>query len=84
MRSTIFLWNVVGKATYIFLIGIIPLQRHFNTNAIFSLYGEMENVIQMGFALVNIFHKLRQTAFVVKHMFCMNTLVTQNNAHARV
>ena len=43
------------KATYVFLIGIIPLQRNFNTNAIFSLVVKWKIVIQMGFALVNIF-----------------------------
>ena len=34
MGTTIALWNVIGKAEYIFLIRIIPLQRYFNTNPI--------------------------------------------------
>ena len=39
--------NIIGKAAYIFLIRIIPLQCHFNTYSIFSLSGEMENFIQV-------------------------------------
>ena len=81
MCSAVFLWNIVGKATHVFLIRIVPLQSHFHPNAIFSLRSEVENVIQMVFALIDIFYKLRQTTFVVIHVFEVDTLITQNNTH---
>ena len=84
MGTAIFLRNIVGKAAYIFLIRIIPLQRNFNSNAIFCLHGKMENIIQMVFAFVNIFHELRQTTFIVIDMFQVNTLIFQDNTYTGI
>ncbi len=79
MGTTIFLRNIIGKAAYIFLIRIIPLQRHFNTYSIFSLSGEMENFIQVIFTFIDIFNKFGQTTFIVKYMFKVNAFIAQNN-----
>ena len=76
MRSTIFLRNIIGKAAYIFLIAIIPLQCHFNTNAVISIHGKVKDVIQMSFAFVNVFYKLRQTTFIVVNVFQINPFIT--------
>ena len=51
--------NVIGKATYTFLITIIPLQRNSNPNTIVSSNGKMKNIIQMVFTFVNIFNEFR-------------------------
>ena len=68
MRSAVFLRDIIGKAQHIFLIGFIPLQSDFNTNAIICIHSEMENFIQMGFTLVDIFDKFRQTTLKIKYM----------------
>ena len=85
MRTTILLRDVVGKATYIFLIRIIPLQCDFYRNTVISLRSsKMENIIQVSFAFVNIFNELRQTAFIIKDMLGINAFVTQHNTHTCV
>ena len=77
MRTTIFLWNIVGKAADIFLITIIPLQGHFYRNPSFSIFRrEVKDIIQVGFTLIDIFYKFRQTTFIIKYMFSIDTFIT--------
>ncbi len=87
MRTAVALWNVVGKAVNVFLVAIIPLHRHFNTDAVraFRLWNiEMEYIVQCGFVGVDVFNKRTQTTFVLENIFFAIALVFQNNTHARV
>ena len=84
MRTTILLRDVVGKAAYIFLIRIIPLQCHFYPDPVLRHRSKMEDIIQVSFALIDIFHKFRQTTFIIKYIFRINAFITQYDTHTGI
>ena len=76
MSTTITLWNVVGKTENAFLVTIVPLHRHFNGNAIFTLLHKVEYVfVYWRFITVQVINECADTAFVFKEFILIVTLV---------
>ena len=57
VRTAVALRNIVGVAENIFLVGVIPLQRHFNTGAIRGIHLEMKRLMNRCFIAVQEIHK---------------------------
>ena len=82
--AAIALGNVVGEAEDAFVEAVVPLHRHFYTNAIFTLQVEVEHRVDAGLVLVQVFNKGAQTTFVAEQLVLAGTLVAQVDAHTGV
>ena len=82
--TTIALRNVVGEAVDPFLIGVVPLHRHFDADAVL-LGGEVEHLrVDRGFVLVQVFNERLDAAFVAEVRLAAVTLIQQADGDAGV
>ena len=57
MRTTVPLRNIIGKAQYLFVISISPLQRYFDADTFILLTSEMKDLIDAIFTRIDIADK---------------------------
>ena len=81
MGTAVSLRNIIGKAEYIFLVGIVPLHGHFHADAIL-VCNEMKNsLVKRGFILVQVFHERANTALIFEHILFVIAPVGEHNTH---
>ena len=77
MRAPIALGDIIGKAENIFLVGVIPLHRHFDNNIVL-LHADIDNLFMDGcLVLVQVLDKSADAAFILKQIFLVGALVEQ-------
>ena len=86
MGSAITLRNIVGKAQYVFVVGIIPPERHFNSDAVFFRIQINRRINQRSFCAIKIFNELRKPAFIeeILRNFLRAAFVSQDNPRAGI
>src|SRR5690606_5742976 len=82
--AAIALRNVVGEAVEVFLKSVVPLQRHFNTDAIIALFGEMKYPVDRILVGIEVLNEGLQTAVILEDFFLAATQILERNLYARV
>ncbi len=83
--AAVALTDVIGKGERVLVVGIVPLHRHFDADAVF-LAAHQDGGVQGHLAAVEVFHVSLGAAFVEEFGFLrlLPALVGEDNAHARV
>ena len=84
MRAAIFLRDVVGVAVHALLVGVIPLQRHFDRGGAFLGAKPEHAVLDRRATAVQMTDEGFQSALVLEDVGLVLALVDQLDAHAGV
>ena len=66
MRAAVTLWDIIGKGQDIFMIGVVPPHRHFDTDIIARAFDINRLFHDRRLGAVKIFHKFTHTAVIVQ------------------
>ena len=81
MGTAIALWDVVGEAEYVFLIGIVPLHSQFDLYVVPSRVQIEHIFVQWCFIAIEVFDKSFDTALVLETIFFVDAFITQEDAY---
>ena len=84
MSAAVALGDIVSEAEQIFIEAVVPLQSHFNADAIVTLDREMEHFIDRRLISVEVDDERTKTAFVLEQFFLGVAFVTQHDSHTGV
>ena len=80
MSTTVALRDVVGEAENAFLVRLVPLQCHFDTDTI-PFSREMEDIgVQRRLVAVQVFDERADAALILEKIFTVTSFVSQMNA----
>jgi hypothetical protein len=84
VRAAVALRDVVGEAEHRLLVGVVPLHRHLDADAVAVVHG-VENVrVQDGLGAVDVFDEALHPAAEGEDLLLAGALVVQLDAHAVV
>ena len=84
MRATIALRNIIRVAEHVFLVAVVPLQRHLDTHAIVHDRKIDHAVVDWRLVTIEVLDERLDAALILKRVLSLRALVDQANAHARV
>ncbi len=84
MGAAILLRDVVGKAEHPFLVGIVPLQRRFDADAVLLRIDVDDGLVQRCLVLVEVLDEGADAAVVLVHILAGGGFLAQHDAHAGI
>ena len=75
MGTAIALWNIIGKAKDVFLVGIVPLHRQFHTHPVLLAAEVKDRGVQRRLLAVQVCHKGLDAPLVLKDIFLVRALI---------
>ena len=84
MGAAVALRDVVGVAEHVFLVGVVPLQRHLDADVVVHAREMEHRRVYRVLVLVQVLHEGTNAALVLEHVLALVTLVDQVDANAGV
>jgi hypothetical protein len=82
--AAVLLWNVVGKAEHLFLVGVVPLHGDLHRDAVLLTDGVEDVGVKDDLGTIDVFDETLYAACVGKILLLAVTLIDQPDLHAIV